>query len=461
MRLKIHSIPGYFSLFIIFGLIACTKINAPTSAPVTSNLPLPLTPNPTATVATPAASPTHAKASAGELIPLQTFEDSSSVFCQSSVDLIKTGGLTITCEGGKFSFLTSPKAKDNYKYIQAAQSFTEADRFALEADLISESTAGRPDQNHYGFIFEVDEKTTYTLRFKGQYYRFEKNLIRKDYRYPDGKIFISRNWNWNYSTAIKAAGNQNHVQFSCAGKTCSLRINQQLAARFNLDEPIRLTSLALFAEIGYYRPFGKVSVDNLHLYRPADTTDQLDTFTMTDVLTTDSGTFSKIGLSGAFNRFEADGFHFSPVMAYGYYGVKSEPALGDVSVSVTVRLNPDNPNSSMYGGLVCRSSLDGMYFAVIRESGYFSVFRDSPNRPLSLLAQARSKAILTGGAVNRLRLDCIGNTISFFINGSKVASLRDSTFNLIFGRTGLFTKAGKNPSQDSIIFSDYEVKEMQ
>ena len=461
MRIQTHSFLKYFCLFFIFGLMAYTQTKTPVTVTAASTMPALPSPSPIISEATPAASPTPVKNVAGVLIPLQTFEDGSSSFCQASVDLAKTGGLTFACEGGKFSFLTAPKAKDNAKNIQIAQSFIAADRFTLEAELVSESAAGKPDQNNYGFIFGMDEKNTYTLRFKGPYYRFEKNLVRKDYQNPDGKIFVSKTWNWNYSAAIKPAGNQNQLQLTCVGKTCSLLINQQMAARFNLDEPIMLTSLALFAETGYYQPFGKVSLDNLHLFLPADTTSVQETFIKTDALTTDGDTFSKTGLSGAFNRFEADGFHFSPVVAYGYYGVKSEPTLGDVSVSATVRLNPDNPNSSKYGGLVCRSSLDGMYFAVIRESGYFSVFRDSPTRPFSLLAEAKTKAILTGGAANRLSLDCVGNNISFYVNDTKVASIQDSTFNLIFGRAGLFTKAGKFPDANAIIFSDYEVREIR
>ena len=115
----------------------------------------------------------------------------------------------------------------------------------------------------------------------------------------------------------------------------------------------------------------------------------------------------------------------------------------------------------MYAGLVCRSSIEGMYFAVIRESGYFSVFRDTPNRPFNLLAEARSKEFLTGGAVNRLRLDCVGSNISFYINDKLVAHLQDDHYNLIFGRSGFFTKAGKNPDVGNITFSDLEIKEVR
>jgi hypothetical protein len=450
-------------LLIAFSLVVLTAFTLPASTAITpspGSQPTP-SPSPAITPVSPTPSANPNSTAVNDLIPLQTFDTNSAGFCQTEVNLEKTGGLTYACTDGKFTFQTLPKAKDTYKYLQVSQSIPTAERFILEADLLSEAAAGESDQNNYGFILGVDEENTYSLHFKGQYYRFEKNLIRRDYLNPDGKVFIAKTWNWNYSSAFKPAGNQNHIQLMCSEKVCELSINTQLAARINLDQPISITSLSLFAEVGYFKPFGKVSVDNLHLIPPTEPISTKSIFNLSDPLTNDQGVFPKTGLSGAYNRYQADGFHFSPVVGFGYYGVKSEPALGDVSVSATVRLNAENPTTSMYAGLVCRSSLDGMYFAVIRESGYFSVFRDSPTRPFSLLAEAKTKAILTGGAANRLRLDCIGSNISFYVNGTKVASVQDTTFNLISGRAGFFTKAGKNPNPDAIIFSDYEVKEIR
>jgi len=448
---------------ILISIVALTAFSLPSESVLTNGLTAltAVPPSPGATLSAPTPITVPVQTSSPDLIPLQTFDDASSAYCKFPVDVEKTGGLTYECTKGQFNFITTPNAGVVYKYVQSRQSFPLTESFTLEADLSSQVIPSKTDQNNYGFIFGVDEKHTYSLRFKGQYYRFEKNLLEKNYLSPNEEIHVSRNWNWNYSSALKPAGNQNHIQLTCFQETCDLILNQQLAARFNLGETLSTSSLALFAEVGYQKPFGKVSVDNLHLYIPTEPVPSETPFTRTDPLTSDRGTFSTAGLSGAYNRFTPDGFYFSPVVSFGYYGVKSEPALGDVSVRATVRLKADSPASSMYAGLVCRSSLDGMYFAVIRESGYFSVFRDSPTRPFTLLAEARSKAILPGGAANQLHLDCSGSNIRFYINGTLVASLQDSIFNLKFGRSGLFTKGGKNPSPDAILFSDFEVKELR
>jgi hypothetical protein len=449
------------SLLVVLGLwSACAQ---PTPIPALSIPAAPATPSPTPapTAASLVPTPRVIQATASDLIPAQTFEDASSPFCQSPVDLVKTGGLTYTCSNGKFTFSTAPEARDNYKYLQVSVPIQPAAAFTIEADLVSHGTAGKPDLNNYGIILGIDSSHNYSLRFKGQYYRFEKKLLMKNFMRADEDIHINKNWNWNYSPSFLPAGNRNHIQLTCSGGSCALNLNQALAARFNLDQEINLSSIGLFAEVGFFKPFGSVDVDNLHIYSPQDAASIQNAFVFSDPLVSDRGTFPKTGLSGAYNKYQADGFHFSSVISFGYYGVKADPALGDVSISASVVLKPDNINSSMYAGLVCRSSLDGMYFAAIRENGYFSVFRDAPTRPFSLLAEAKSAEILTGGQANQLRLDCVGSTLTFYINGKKVANLQDETFNLVFGRSGFFTKAGKNPAESAITFSNLEIKEVR
>jgi hypothetical protein len=449
--------------FIIAGFVLFPTCTLPTPNPAIS-IPespetLSPTPAPTETAAVP--TPQVIQSTASDLIPIQTFDDSSSLFCQSGVDLTKTGGLTFACSDGKFTFRTAPGTKDNDKYLQIAEPIQPSISFTIEADLLSRPMLGKPDQNNYGLILGIDSTHTYSLRFKGQYYRFEKNLLLNSSIGNDGEIHITKSWNWNYSPFLKSAGNTNHIQLICGGGYCALNVNQSLVARFNLDQEINVSSIALFAEVGYYEPFGSVEMDNLHVVLPQDKTDIQTPFAFSDQLISENGIFSKTGLSGAYNKYQADGFLFSSVVPFGYYGVKTDPALGDVSISASVVLKADNINSSMYAGLVCRSSVEGMYFAVIRENGYFSIFRDTPTRPFSRLAEARSKEILTGGAANQLRLDCVGSTITFYINSKKVASVEDNRFNLVFGRSGFFTKTGKNPGEAAITFSNLEIKEVR
>ena len=444
------------AVFILFS--ACTK-PTPTIRIPTSPETLPPTPTPTESTAVP--TPPVLQSTASDLIPVQTFDDSSSPFCQSQVDLTKSGGLAFVCADGNFTFLTPPWTKDIYKYLRVSVPIRPSAAFTIEADLTSWGVLGNPDQNNYGFIFGIDNTHTYSLRFKGDYYRLEKNLLMNNSNAEEGNIHISQTWNRNYSPSFKSTGSTNHIQLTCIGKFCDLNINQNLAARFNLDQEINASSIALFAEVGYYKPFGSVDVDNLHVFLPSENAVTKNGFAFSDSLVSDKGTFPKTGLSGAYNKYQADGFHFSSVVPFGYHEVLTDPALGDVSISASVVLKPDTNNSPMYAGLVCRSSMEGMYFAVIRESGYFLIFRDTPTRPFFLLVEARSKEILSGGAANRLRLDCVGSTITFYINGKKVASLQDDQFKLVFGQNGFFTKAGKNPGETTITFSDLEINEVR
>jgi hypothetical protein len=118
-------------------------------------------------------------------------------------------------------------------------------------------------------------------------------------------------------------------------------------------------------------------------------------------------------------------------------------------------------SSSRYAGLICRSSQDGMYMAVIRADGTYSIFRDTPQRPFALLAERKSDAILNGTTDNSLKLECIGDQINFYINGTQVESLTDMRYGLRFGRSGLFTKAGGDPLPDAIIFKDLRIEEIR
>lgn len=102
-----------------------------------------------------------------------------------------------------------------------------------------------------------------------------------------------------------------------------------------------------------------------------------------------------------------------------------------------------------------------MVAAVIRVDGTYTVFRDTPQRPMAVLARKSSKEILPGLSENQLRLDCKGNLIDFYINGIKVESLDDTRYSVRFGRAGLYTKSGGAPDPDAIVFSNFSIKEIR
>jgi len=107
-------------------------------------------------------------------------------------------------------------------------------------------------------------------------------------------------------------------------------------------------------------------------------------------------------------------------------------------------------------GLVCRVTGEQFYFFVISSDGYFAVGRTNGAQS-TLLGQdqmALSANIRTGLAVNHLRADCIGSTLTFFINGFPVSQVNDPV--LTSGEVGLLAGAFDEGGAD-VIFDQFIV----
>ncbi len=80
-------------------------------------------------------------------------------------------------------------------------------------------------------------------------------------------------------------------------------------------------------------------------------------------------------------------------------------------------------------GLICRyQGPRDFYFFVISSDGYYAVGKVTQD-VLSLLGQEQmqySAAITTGMAINHLRADCVGDTLTFYVNNFPVALVHDS-----------------------------------
>jgi hypothetical protein len=328
--------------------------------------------------------------------------------------------------------------------------------FAIEAEILTETSEGENlDQNQYGLVMVDGKGNRHVLRVQGKYFNWETWAI-------DGKLKTTSRLNLSYSPNILPSGQINHFRLVCSTENCDLFINGEFTARLPNEMPWGLYALGIFTASDWDEQFGSVKFLNFLAAAHEQEEGSSESIRISDDLTMDSGIFSQMGLSGAFNSFEADGFHFSPVIPYGYYAAKANPSFADVSVSVVVDMdiNPDK-SSSQYGGLICRSSLEGMYMAVVRADGTYSIFRDTPQRQFALLAERTSEHIRAGAAKNDLRMDCIGEQINFYINGNQVESLTDSRYGLRFGRVGLYTKAGGSPAPDAIIFRDLFIEEIR
>jgi hypothetical protein len=250
------------------------------------------------------------------------------------------------------------------------------------------------------------------------------------------------------------------LRLDCSRAACDFFVNGTLVGRSSTGLPAKISDIGIFATSGWDQRFGQVTFTRFSAFELPGKT-PIEPLNLGSALTSDEGLFASTGLSGAFHSYEADGFHFSPVIPFGYYSVKGGPALADMIVSADIKMEiQPGVSASRFAGLVCRASQSGMVAAVIRADGTYTVFRDTPRQPLAVLARGATDVLLPGLSENKLRLECRGSEIRFFINDALVESLNDTRYGLTFGRAGLFTKAGGDANPDAIVFRGFSVTEI-
>jgi hypothetical protein len=103
-------------------------------------------------------------------------------------------------------------------------------------------------------------------------------------------------------------------------------------------------------------------------------------------------------------------------------------ALTDTRLEVEVGklAGPDDA----FFGVQCRirDRRDNLYAALIDASGYAVIYRTQAGQTTRLAETSGNPALRTGNATNRLRFDCVGNTLTLYANGQKILETRDTTF---------------------------------
>lgn len=103
-------------------------------------------------------------------------------------------------------------------------------------------------------------------------------------------------------------------------------------------------------------------------------------------------------------------------------------------------------------GIMCRmTDYDNYYYGAISSDGYAGVgiFKDGKGTLLGEEKGVYSDAIVQNGA-NLLQLSCVGDTITFSVNGQQLISVQDQTF--ANGTFGLFLEASEK--EDSKVVFD-------
>jgi hypothetical protein len=125
-----------------------------------------------------------------------------------------------------------------------------------------------------------------------------------------------------------------------------------------------------------------------------------------------------------------------------------------------VRIEVDNgklagPDENRIG-LVCRFNGSDYYFFIISSDGYYGMGIFSGGKA-TLLGQTEmqiSENINKGLAVNHLRADCVGSSLTFYVNGFQVAQAQDAT--LASGDIGILAGTFAAPGVD-IVFDNFVV----
>jgi hypothetical protein len=132
------------------------------------------------------------------------------------------------------------------------------------------------------------------------------------------------------------------------------------------------------------------------------------------------------------------------------------PADLKVEVEAAKTAGPDDNEF----GVVCRYNKTGesysFYEFMATSDGYVGIVlvKDGSQTVISGDKLESFEAIKTGAATNRLRADCIGENLTFYVNGQKAASASDAT--LKTGDVGLIAGTFKEPGTD-ILFDNFLV----
>lgn len=117
---------------------------------------------------------------------------------------------------------------------------------------------------------------------------------------------------------------------------------------------------------------------------------------------------------------------------FNTYSYLPNQTFDNVSVEADVRLVA-GPSNGVFG-ILCRGDADqktlrkGYVFA-IRTDGFYAIMkRTSPTFWDAIAYGKESKAIKRSNAVNHLRADCSGGTLTFYVNGEKLLEKTDADF---------------------------------
>lgn len=136
----------------------------------------------------------------------------------------------------------------------------------------------------------------------------------------------------------------------------------------------------------------------------------------------------------------------------------ANPSRNFTDTSTTViatKIGGDDDNEF---GLICRhANVDNFYVATISSDGFYGFLKRENGESLALLNMENmlpSELIMQGNTTNEIRLDCVGNTLTLYVNGQFVGETVDDAISS--GDVGLYAGTFSIPGTD-VLFDNFVV----
>lgn len=107
-------------------------------------------------------------------------------------------------------------------------------------------------------------------------------------------------------------------------------------------------------------------------------------------------------------------------------------------------------------GIICRyTATDKFYFGAISSDGYYAIIKMTAEggKPIGNENMAESAQVAKGAATNHIRFDCVGSTLTLYVNGTQIDQQTDTSYTT--GNVGLlagtFSEAGTDILFDNFI----------
>jgi len=164
--------------------------------------------------------------------------------------------------------------------------------------------------------------------------------------------------------------------------------------------------------------------------------------------------WDRVTNDGGIMDYDSGGYRILVRQAQLNFWSTPELELRDVRIEADVtKLNGPDENRA---GLMCRYQNGNYYFFIISNDGFYAIGKFIGGQTILMGQNAMQSTanIKTEGTLNHLRADCIGDSLTFYVNYNLVAGVRDP--DLPSGDVGVLAGSFTEPGVD-VLFDHFVV----